>query len=207
MSTKIGLISDPHASPLPVAEAMAIFQREKVATILCAGDIGGYGEQLDETVQLLSENNVESVCGNHEVWALQQPEFPGSELSRDYFSALSDHRTFVSEGLSLYMVHAEPPNKLLKGLRLFDQHGKVRPEVMAEWDERLQGFHYDVLILGHTHQVFDVTLGNVLVINPGSSAFNHSCAILTLPEKTVSWFALSGKSIQPIWSWGVSMIR
>lgn len=207
MSSKIGLISDPHATPQPLAEALDIFQREKVSTILCAGDIGGYGGQLDETIKLLEEYRVHSVCGNHEIWALQQEDFPGSEVSRGYFAALPDHLALSSEGVRLYMVHAEPPNKLLQGLRLFDQHGNVRAEVMAEWDDRLDGSDYDVLILGHTHQAFDVMLGEVLVINPGSSAFNHSCAILTLPEKTVDWYALSGKAIQPIWNWGDSLLR
>jgi predicted phosphodiesterase len=63
-----------------------------------------------------------------------------------------------------------------------------------------------VLIVGHTHQVFTEYLGDILVINPGSSAFNHSCAILHLPEMRVQTFALSGKAIERTWNWGEHMI-
>jgi putative phosphoesterase len=202
MSTRIGLISDPHANPEPVAEALDIFRREGVTEILCAGDIGGYGERLDETIALLQQHQVTAIRGNHEEWALLQESFPGSEATRDYFTSLPEHFSLTIEGTRLYMVHAEPPDKRVKGLRLFDKEGKVMPEVMAEWHERLEGFDHDVLILGHTHQVFDLMLGNVLVINPGSSSYNHSCAILTLPQKWVQWFALSGRPIEKVWSWG-----
>jgi hypothetical protein len=40
------------------------------------------------------------------------------------------------------------------------------------------------------------------VINPGSCCFNHSCAILTLPQKQVEWFGLSGQPISRVWNWG-----
>lgn len=201
MTTRIGLVSDPHADPEALSEALQLFRREGVAHILCAGDIGGYGDRLEETVALLQEYAVQAVRGNHEEWALQRPEFPGSEASRDYFSSLPDHLTLTIEGLSLYMVHAEPQNKNGKGLKLFDQHGKVMPGVLAQWHERLEDFDYEVLILGHTHQVYDVTLGGTLVINPGSSSFNHSCAILTLPEKQLTVYALSGQAVQKTWNW------
>jgi putative phosphoesterase len=206
MGTKIGLISDPHANPEPVAEALAIFQREGVSQVLCAGDIGGYGDRLDGTIALLKANDVVAIRGNHEAWALQREVFPGSEASRDYFESLPDHISLMVEGTRLYMVHAEPPDRMTKGLRLFDPQGEVMPEVMAEWHDRLEGFDHDVLILGHTHQVYDLRLGDTLVINPGSSAYNHSCAILSLPELEVEWFALSGKMIEKTWSWGVNQV-
>ncbi len=36
---KIGLISDVHATPDPLREALSIFQKEDVDISLCAGDI------------------------------------------------------------------------------------------------------------------------------------------------------------------------
>ena len=65
--------------------------------------------------------------------------------------------------------------------------------------------HSDVLIVGHTHQVFSEQLGDVLVINPGSTTFNHTCAILTLPEMKVDIFPLSNK--EPILCWNWSMFN
>jgi len=39
------------------------------------------------------------------------------------------------------------------------------------------------------------------VVNPGSSAFNHSCAILSLPEMIVQVFPLSDRKIEKTWNW------
>ena len=204
MTSKLGIISDPHADPGPLAEALKIFRREGVSQILCAGDIGGYGDRLDETIELLQQNKVLAIRGNHEEWALQQEELPGSSASRDYFASLPDHLSLSIEGVSLYMVHAEPPDRMEKGLRLFDRNGEVMPEVMAEWHERLEDFDHDVLILGHTHQVYDLVLADTLVINPGSSGYNHSCVVLSLPQLTVQWFALSGRAIERTWNWAAN---
>ena len=202
MSTRIGLISDPHATPAPLAEALAIFRREGVSQVLCAGDIGGYGDSLDETVALLQADNVIAVRGNHEQWALQREHFTGSEASRAYFAALPASISLSVAGVSLYMVHAEPPDRTRNGLRLFDPTGEVNEAVRRQWVERLEGFAHDVLILGHTHQVYAERLAATLVINPGSCRFNHSCAILHLPEQRIEWFALSGQRIERLWNWG-----
>ena len=66
---------------------------------------------------------------------------------------------------------------------------------------------YDVLVVGHTHQVYAEFIGNTLVVNPGSSVFNHCCAILRLPEMTVQMFPLSGKKIEKTWNWGQYMLH
>ena len=56
MTVKIGLIGDVHATAGPVKEALAIFRGEGVDTILCPGDIAGYGTELESTVALLVDS-------------------------------------------------------------------------------------------------------------------------------------------------------
>ena len=68
----IGLISDVHATPAPIEEAILIFRREGVDEIWCAGDIAGYSHQLGETIKLLQECNCKSIRGNHELSYLQK---------------------------------------------------------------------------------------------------------------------------------------
>ena len=57
----LGLISDVHAEPAPVQEALAIFRRAGVQQVQCAGDIAGYHDELEETVALLVDNDVQTV--------------------------------------------------------------------------------------------------------------------------------------------------
>jgi predicted phosphodiesterase len=106
------------------------------------------------------------------------------------------------EGRRVYMVHAEPPDACTGGgIRLLDPHGAVREDRAAHWRQALADCPCDVLVVGHTHQVFAEWLGATLVVNPGSTAFNHSCAVLHLPELSVQVYALSGRPVRPYWNW------
>ncbi len=198
MTTRIGLISDVHATPSPVAEALTIFKQHAVAQVYCLGDIAGYGDELTATLALLQDNGCQCVLGNHDQWYLEKHcESPHA----DYFDSLPLFRELEIEGISIYMVHASPPDSLMDGIRLLDQQGDRILVQQLAWAGQLDGVTHDVLIVGHTHQVFAEPLANTFVINPGSTVFNHSCAILTLPDRTVEWFALSAKSIQRTWNW------
>ena len=206
MSSRIGLISDVHATPEPLQEALSIFSREGVESLLCAGDIAGYGEALDQTVELLISSGCRSIQGNHERWFLERRKDELTAVTRRYLEELPSVVEMTVEGKSLYMVHASPPQSYKEGIRLLDLNGSLINEERQRWTESLAGFEYDVLVVGHTHQVFAEQLGRTLVINPGSTKFNHSCAILTLPEMGLQWFSLSNKAISSVWNWGVNQI-
>ena len=49
--------------------------------------------------------------------------------------------------------------------------------------------------------------GHTLSINPGSTRFNHCCAVLSLPDMTIEWFALPGQLISYTWNWGSMLER
>jgi len=202
MTTYIGLISDVHATPAPLQEAMSLFRDEGVDQIFCAGDIAGYGEALDETVRLLEDHDCRSILGNHESWLVDEAEAGETSLVLTYFNTLPTSLDMMIEGKRVYMVHAHPPQSDAGGIRLLDESGKLLPEQKKIWSDRLAEFDYDVLIVGHSHQVFAEQLKNTLVINPGSTKFNNSCAILRLPDQTVQWFALSNKPLVKVWNWG-----
>ncbi|MDT8281335.1 MAG: metallophosphoesterase family protein [Gammaproteobacteria bacterium] len=213
--TLIGLISDVHATPEPVAEALRIFEKVGVKQVLCAGDIAGYMDQLDETITLLEESHCQTVTGNHDLLYIDHHDTGDDETDPDnksdihtlsFLKRLPVSYQALIEGKHLYMVHAQPPDGCHGGIKLLDKNGLIIPERVTQWSETLQSFDYDVLVIGHTHQVFAEILGNTLVINPGSSVFNNSCAILRLPEMTVEMIPLSGKKIEPTWNWGEHVI-
>jgi putative phosphoesterase len=197
----IGLISDVHATPAPVAEALSIFAEAGVDQVFCAGDIAGYREQLDETVALLVDNNCRSILGNHDLGYLANHADEADDRAVAFFRQLPAVIDTTIAGKRIYMVHAQPPDACHGGIKLLSREGVVQPDRIALWTEGLQGFEPDVLVVGHTHQVFAEQVGNTLVVNPGSSAFNYSCAILRLPEMTVEVFPLSGKAIEKTWNW------
>jgi putative phosphoesterase len=202
---KLGLISDPHAYPEPVAEALSIFKQQQVDAIWCTGDVAGYGEELEQTISLLQKSDCQLIMGNHEIEYLQKnSEMMDSSLN-SYLSSLPRVKQQNIEGKTVYMVHASPPDLMNGGIRLLDKLGNVIESEKQSWTTRLSDFEHEVLIVGHTHQVFAEKLGSTLVINPGSSQFNNSCAILSLPDLNVQWFALSGQSIRKSWNWGMEL--
>ena len=200
MTIRLGLVSDVHAHPAPLGEALSLFQQQDVELVLCPGDIAGYGSALDETVNLLADSGCQAILGNHEIWYLDEAGDPAGPSYR-YIQSLPRTRDFVLEGVKVFMVHASPLDSYAGGIRLLDKRCEPDPEQVRYWTNALTEFAYDVLIIGHTHQVFAEQLGSTLVINPGSTAYNHSCAILTLPEMSVEFHALSGKQIKRCWNW------
>ena len=209
MTTRIGLISDVHSSPVALAEALQIFAGQQVDDIICAGDIAGYYEGLLPTIQLLAGSNCTAIVGNHDQsWLEKNPAAQSDSDSgeiRSYLQQLPQTLQFSIDGKRLFVVHANPPSEQHGGIKLRNRYGEIVEERKADWAESLADFDHDVLIVGHTHQVYAEQLGKVLVINPGSVPFNHSCMILSLPDLRVETYALGGREI--INCWNFSMVR
>ncbi len=203
MSTRIGLVSDVHSTPSALRHAFAIFEREKVDDIICAGDIAGYFDTLRPTVDLLIASGCQAIVGNHDQDYLKKDEAAEDPVIGDYLRGLPETLELQFERQRVFVVHANPPSEQHGGIRLLDPEGRVREDRRQEWNQRLADFDYDLLIVGHTHQVYAEQLGACFVVNPGSSAFNHSCMVIDLPELEVSTFALEGHEIVRCWNFGM----
>jgi putative phosphoesterase len=203
MTTRIGLISDVHSTPGPLAEALELFSNEKVDDIICCGDIAGYYDTLQPTIELLARSNCKAIVGNHDQVYLEKPPQDGESSIRDYLQNLPQTLDLEIEGKRIYVVHANPPSEQHGGIKLLDQQGETRQDRIDEWTMTLSGFAHDVLIVGHTHQVYAEQLGEVFVINPGSSVFNHSCMILSLPDLSVQTYALGKQDIVKCWNFSM----
>jgi putative phosphoesterase len=202
MSTKLGIASDIHAAPQPLEEALTIFQREGVEIILCPGDIAGYGNNLDDCITLLEKTGCQTILGNHDIWYLEDHLEQPDTVASQFFRHLPLTLELQLEGKKVFMVHASPPDSIMEGIRLLDEEGTIMQQQKSNWTRRLSEFDYDVLIVGHTHQVFAEQLGSTLIVNPGSTEFNHTCGILSLPDMQFQVFALSHKQPVKAWNWG-----
>lgn len=203
MSVQIGLISDVHATATPLREALTIFKEEGVDLVLCAGDVAGYGTELEQSIELLANRSCTTILGNHDVWCMDRLAEEQAAQVQIFFAHLSGTWEATIEGKRIFAVHASPPLSMTRGITLLDQYEKILPREKEQWTHELAGYGLDVLIVGHTHQVFAEMLGQTLVVNPGSTTFNHSCAILSLPDLDVRTLPLSGKMIRKVWHWGM----
>ncbi|MDX1593413.1 MAG: metallophosphoesterase family protein [Gammaproteobacteria bacterium] len=200
MATLLGLVSDVHATPAPLEAALRLLRDEGATRLICAGDIAGYGDDLDATVALLVDAGVESIHGNHDRWCLARTG-EASDATRAYLAALPAVIDDRLEGRHMYCVHASPPRSLMEGIRLLDETGRPLTEALTHWRARLATFEPDLLVVGHTHQLFAERLGEVLVVNPGSTLFNRSCALVELPSLEAHLLPLPGESCRRVWNW------
>ena len=205
MTTRLGLISDVHARHEPLEEALTLFKREHVDRVICAGDIAGYFEDLEACIELLREHDCATIIGNHDQAYIESHADEAEHEAFRYLDSLPQTLEFDIAGKRICVVHAHPPASQHGGIKLLDVDGRLIPGQKAYWQNQLQGIDCDVLIVGHTHQVLVEQLGDVLLINPGSTQFNHSCMILSLPEMTVTTHALEGKQPLLSWNWGKFM--
>ena len=203
MSIRIGLIGDVHATPAPLEEALQIMARQQVDTILCTGDIASYGDNLEACVELLIQSQCHVISGNHDRWHLEKTDKSDFSETENWLSALPSSLSFSFAGKRLYLVHSRPPDHDRHGIKLLDKQGELIPEQIIYWQAQLEGFDYDVLVVGHSHQVYAQQLGSVLLINPGSTAYNNVCAVLHLPAMKVEFFPLNNKPIVKSWNWGM----
>ena len=144
------------------------------------------------------------MTGNHDLWYLERHDSGVDSEATAWLRSLPRRVELTVAGQRIVMVHASPPDSLLDGIRLLDEEGRLLADEQARWSEKLRDCCSEVLIVGHTHQVFAEQLGRVLAVNPGSTCFNYSCAILQLPELAVTFHSLGGRS-QPLlaWNWGL----
>ncbi|MCW8829910.1 MAG: YfcE family phosphodiesterase [Gammaproteobacteria bacterium] len=207
MSARIGLISDLHSTLAPLQEALAIFEREQVDSIICAGDIAGYGEKkilhdVAPLIDLLEEHKCLMISGNHDHWSDEYTSINKDRVIA-FFNSLPTHLELEIEGKCIYVVHASPPDLEHGGIKLLDPEGRVYEDRKIHWANELKNLDADILITGHTHQILCEQLGDILLVNPGSTVFNHNCSILSLPDMQVEHFALSNKQPIKVWNWAM----
>jgi putative phosphoesterase len=190
---KIGIVSDIHAYYAPLKIALAIFEREKVDTVVCAGDVVDGGKQGNEVVRELKRRNIPSVMGNHDYWVIQHRKWLEKSLpshmddetafltedTMDYLRALPMKRRFEWEGVQVCLTHGTPWDNNI----YVHSHapGRLLEMVALEADA-------DIVIMGHTHMPMYFEFDSVRFLNAGSISSNRdnfderTCGILHLPD-------------------------
>ena len=70
MNKKIGIIGDVHAEHKRLALALSWLESQGVDSIICTGDVADGVGDIDATCDLLTNNSVLTVAGNHDRWLL-----------------------------------------------------------------------------------------------------------------------------------------
>ena len=63
---KIAVISDIHANVYALMNVLEDIDNEKVDTIVCLGDLVGYGSQPNEVISMIKERHILCIKGNYD---------------------------------------------------------------------------------------------------------------------------------------------
>ena len=159
------IISDIHGNLEALQAVLADIKRREITSILCLGDVVGYGPNPKECVDLVRENCRDCLMGNHDHAAFYEPcnfnlaaeracywtrrvfETERDTVARNNrWQFLGELPVRIQEGEVLY-VHGSPRRPINE--YLFPEDVFTNPQKITSNFERLEA---DVCFVGHTHQ-------------------------------------------------------
>jgi predicted phosphodiesterase len=171
---RIGVIGDIHAEHVLLQRALGVLKGRGVEMVLATGDIADGKGSLDACCDMLTDNGVVTVCGNHDRWLLAgtarslvdaTPVDSISNRTRTFLESLPrmvEIRTIA--GLAL-LCHGLGPNDM----------AKVRPDDFGyalESNDDLQDLIRDGsfrwVINGHSHRRMVRAFPGLTIINAGT---------------------------------------
>ena len=83
MKKRFALISDIHGNLEALKSILEDIKKQDVDEIICLGDTISIGPNSKECIDLLIDNNIKSVLGNHEIYLLRGTDFDSSIVGEE----------------------------------------------------------------------------------------------------------------------------
>ncbi|MFC0904955.1 metallophosphoesterase family protein [Clostridium sp. MT-14] len=171
---KIAIISDIHGNLEALREAFSNIEKRKADTVICLGDLVGYGPYPNEVVEFIREKRILNILGNYDAAVLEK-KFNYIRNNRINEFCMPWTAGELKEENRAYL-------KSLPGeidLQFLDKkicfvHGSTRSineyllENSREASEVMETFAGDVLVCAHTHIPCESRYGSKILINDGS---------------------------------------
>ncbi|MCY6960489.1 metallophosphoesterase family protein [Clostridium brassicae] len=172
---RIAVISDIHGNIKALEAVLEDIKKREADTIVCLGDLVGYGPFPNEVVKRIKEEDILNIIGNYDtavVWndikyiqdnelnrnfALGWSVAEVSEENKKYLKRLPDDIVIADKGKVITFVHGSN--------RSVNEYLKEDSNEAKEAVEELKG---DILVCGHTHLPYEKRYGNKILINDGS---------------------------------------
>lgn len=166
---KIAFLSDIHSNLYALESVLKDIKNKNIKKIYCLGDIVGYHSFPNEVIELIKDNGIISIKGNHDKDI--------SELK--IYSSVEDikkwtYNNLSNENLNFLKSLPEQIGIFLSGIKIKLVHGSPTGitnylfEGSQESKSALNEFNGDILICAHTHYPYINYFGNKCIINTGS---------------------------------------
>ncbi len=182
----IGIISDAHGNPFGLQACIDKLRKKGIKKIYFLGDAVGYLPLAGEVLEILKQEDVSSIMGNHDAMLCGQIEIELDKSDIYGFKHLPERTVdSVSQELSAWQKRRELN---IDGRKLLFVHGSPWKElseyVYPDSDiHRFTGLEYDAVFMGHTHFPFRKKIDNMLIANAGSCGLprdvgNMACCLV-----------------------------
>ncbi|MBV4420377.1 metallophosphatase family protein [Clostridium tyrobutyricum] len=171
---KIAVISDIHGNLEALEEAFSNIQNRDVDTVLCLGDLVGYGPYPNEVVEFIKKNNILSILGNYDAAVLEEKfnYIRDNEVNKFCMpwaakEVNKENKTYL-KSLPRQIV-IEFNNRKIRFV-----HGSTRAineyliENSRQSEEVMENLQEDILVCAHTHIPFRKDYGSKILLNDGS---------------------------------------
>lgn len=176
---RIGVLGDIHCENARLAAALQFFQTQNLDLICAVGDIVDGPGDPNQTIELLQQNRVVAVRGNHERWLLKnemrglqdaQTRFDFSALSWVYINNLPVQLKFETIAGRMLLCHGLGADDMA-GVWPFDDTMTLHSNY-ALW-RLVNSEEFAFVVNGHTHQRLVRSFGEMTIINAGTLYRKH----------------------------------
>lgn len=176
---RIGVLGDIHCENTRLAAALQFFQTQNLEMICAVGDLVDGPGDPNQTIELLQQNRVVAVRGNHERWLLKnemrglhdaQTRFDFSALSWVYVNNLPVQLKFETIAGRMLLCHGLGADDMA-GVWPFDDTMTLHSNY-ALW-RLVNSEEFAFVVNGHTHQRLVRSFGEITIINAGTLYRKH----------------------------------
>lgn len=181
---KIGIISDIHGNLYSLMEIYSILEREGVDSVICLGDIVGYGPHPNEVVNFIRRRQIMSLKGTYDIAVLNNDFTHIRENTINNFSIEFTREELTKNNL-YYLLNLPTEFKMNFG------NFKIR-FVHKNPYEDISQIKEDILVCGCTHIAGENKISkNKYILNPGSAgrlSYNNEIVTFGILEVSESLY-------------------
>jgi putative phosphoesterase len=203
---RVGVIGDVHCEDEALGLVLDEFQRQRVDTILCVGDVVDGAGDVNRCCALLEEHGVRTVVGNHDRWLLsgEKHDVPNATS----LNTLTPRSRAFLERLPSTLKFNTPLGVLLLCHGIGDDDmACVKPDHLRHDLERndalkrvLASKRCDFMLNGHTHRAMVRRVRHLTIINAGTLHRNDErrALILDFVNKSTTFFDVRPTGLETV---------
>ncbi len=168
------IISDVHGNKEALDAVMAVPHDD----VICLGDLVDYGPSPGECIDLLIDQKISTIMGNHDSAVAFRMDCGCGYQYKHLSQSTREYTWAVLRDTQIEFLRKLPLNheRMENGKKLYFAHGSpvsfydyIKPDTTEDAiKELIKGVDAEFIFIGHSHLPFVRKVGDVTLVNPGS---------------------------------------